>query len=191
VRTAALSAREAHATLDAVRSEQQLAEQECARSATLLATGAITKSESDRETARCRTGLSQVAAADARATLVAKGIADGIVRAPFDGVIASRTVAVGEWVAPGRPLFTIVDRGPLKVELAVPEANVPAVHLGQPVELQAVARPAHYAATVTHLGAEIDRSRALIVEATVEPTPDLLPGMFVSARVAIGQTPHP
>src|SRR5215475_12964624 len=35
VRTAALSAREAHATLDAARSEQQLAEQECARSATL------------------------------------------------------------------------------------------------------------------------------------------------------------
>jgi multidrug efflux pump subunit AcrA (membrane-fusion protein) len=26
---------------------------------------------------------------------------------------------------------------------------------------------------------------------TVEPTPDLLPGMFVSARVVIGQTPHP
>jgi membrane fusion protein (multidrug efflux system) len=191
IRTAALSAREAHATLDAVRSEQQLAERECARSATLLASGAITQSEADREAARCRTALSQVAAADARATLVAKGIADGIVRAPFDGVVAARAVALGEWVAPGRPLFTIVDRGPLKVELAVPEASVPAIHLGQPVELRAVARPTSYAATVTRLGAEIGRSRALIVEATVEPTPDLMPGMFVSARVVIGQTRRP
>lgn len=191
VRTAALSVREAQAHLDAARSERHLAEQECARSASLYRTGAITKSESDREAARCESALSQVAAGEARAALLAKGVTDGTVRAPFDGVITARNAAVGEWVAPGRPLFAIIDGGPLKVELAVPEANVPAIHLGQRVELQAVARPATYAATVTRLGAEIDRSRSLTVEATVEPTPDLLPGMFVAARVAIGETPRP
>jgi RND family efflux transporter MFP subunit len=191
VRGAALSAREAQAGLDAARSERHLADQECARSTSLYATGAITKSELDREAARCESALSHVAAAEARGALVAKGIADGIVRAPFDGVVASRTVAVGEWVAPGRPLFTIIDGGPLKVELAVPEASVPALHLGQPVELTAVARPAAYAATVTRLGAEIGRSRSLIAEATVEPTPDLLPGMFVAARIVTGQTSRP
>lgn len=191
VRGAALSVREAEAHLEAARSERHLAEKECARSTSLLASGAITRSESDREAARCESALSQVAAAEARAALLAKGVSDGIVRAPFDGVVASRDVAVGEWVAPGRPLFAIIDGGPLKVELAVPEANIPAIHLGQAVELRAVARPASYAATVTRLGAEIGRSRSLTVEATVEPTPDLLPGMFVEARVAIGQTPRP
>jgi RND family efflux transporter MFP subunit len=191
VRSAALTAREAQANLDAARSERHLAEQECARSTSLYASGAITKSEADREAARCESALSHVAGAEARAALLAKGIADGIVRAPFDGVVASRNVALGEWVAPGRPLLTIIDGGPLKVELAVPEASVSAIHLGQPVELTAVARPATYAATVTRLGAEIGRSRSLTVEAMVAPTPDLLPGMFVAARVVIGQTPRP
>lgn len=191
VRTAALSAREAQANLDATRSERHLAEQECARSASLYGSGAITKSEADREAARCESALSHVAAAEARAALLAKGITDGIVRAPLDGIVASRNVAIGEWVAPGRPLFTIVDGGPLKVELAVPEANIPAIRLGQAVELKAVSRPATYRATVTRLGAEIGASRSLTVEATVEPTPDLLPGMFVAAHVVIGQTPRP
>jgi len=191
VRGAALSAREAQAGLDAARTERHLAETECARSSSLFASGAITKSELDREAARCESALSHVAAAEARGALVAKGIADGIVRAPFDGIVAARTVAVGEWVAPGRPLFTIIDGGPLKVELAVPEASVPAIRLGQVVELTAVARPAAYAATVTRLGAEIGRSRSLIVEATVQPTPDLLPGMFVAARIVTGHTARP
>ncbi len=191
VRSAALTAREAQANLDTARSERHLAEQECARSASLYASGAITKSEADREAGRCEAALSHVAGAEARAALLAKGITDGIVRAPFDGVVADRSVAVGEWVAPGRPLVTIIDGGPLKVELAAPEASVPAIHLGQAVELTAVARPATYAATVTRLGAEIDRSRSLTVEATVAPTPDLLPGMFVTAHVVIGQTSRP
>ena len=40
---------------------------------------------------------------------------DGIVRAPFDGIVSERAISVGEWVAPGRALFTLVDADPLKL----------------------------------------------------------------------------
>ena len=116
-------------------------------------------------------------------------MSDGIVRAPFDGVVADKAVTVGEWVAPGRPLFTLVDAGPMKIELSVPEARVPAVKVGQPVELVAVAQPGmSYRATITQLGAEIGRTRSLIVEAVLEPTADLKPGMFAEARLVIGHS---
>ena len=56
--------------------------------------------------------------------MMSKSVADGLVRAPFDGVVAEKNVAPGEWVAPGKPLFTLVDDDPLKIELSVPEVAV-------------------------------------------------------------------
>lgn len=186
VRTAALGAREAQANVASARAQRQLAEEECKRAQTLLDKGAITRSEYDRQTTQCTSALQQVAAAEARAAMMSKSIQDGIVRAPFDGVISDRTVTAGDWVQPGRPLFTLVDDDPLKIELSVPEAAVRAVHENQNVEIKAVANPEKtYTAVVSRRGAEIGRSRSLLVEATIEKGTDLVPGMFAEAYVEI------
>ena len=37
---------------------------------------------------------------------------------------SEKDVSPGEWVAPGKPLFTLVDDDPLKIELSVPEKAV-------------------------------------------------------------------
>ncbi|HEU4728102.1 MAG TPA: efflux RND transporter periplasmic adaptor subunit [Kofleriaceae bacterium] len=192
VRTAALSAREAQANLEAARAQKALAEEECKRAQTLLDKGAITRSEYDRQITQCTSTLQQVSAAQARADMITKSISDGLVRAPFDGQVTEKSVAPGEWVAPGRTLFTLVDDDPLRIELSVPEAAVPAMQKGQKVELVAVAQPGKtYGATVTRVGGEIGKNRALIVEATLDPQKDLVPGMFAEARITIGQTPRP
>ena len=217
-RTAALSAREAQAMLASARAQKDLAEQECKRAQSLLDKGAITRSEYDRQTTQCTSALQQVSAAQARTEMISKSVSDGLVRAPFDGMVAEKNVSPGEWVAPGKPLFTLVDDDPLKIELSVPEVAVRTIKLGQKVLITAVAQPDKtYSATVTRIGAEIGRSRSLIVEATVdkqpEPTPsgamqgsamrpvevvrqvadgaELVPGMFAEAHVVIGQTPRP
>lgn len=192
VRSAALSAREAKANLESARAQKQLAQEECKRTETLLEKGAITRSEYDRQATQCQSTLQQVSAAQARADMMAKSITDGLVRAPFDGVVTEKSVAPGEWVAPGRTLFTLVDDQPLKIELSVPEASVRAVQLGQSVELHVVAQPEKlYTAKVTRTGGEIGKSRSLIVEATLDPTPELVPGMFAEARLIIGATRRP
>lgn len=192
VRSAAAQSREASAHLAAALAEQRLADQECERSAALLAKGAITRSEADRTAARCSSAGSQVGAAAARAQLLAQSVSDGVVRAPFDGVVAERSVTAGEWVAPGRPLFTLVDADPFTIELSVPEVSIPAVHVGQAVELAVVSRPGTtYPAAITRIGAEIGRSRSLIVEATLAPAVDLVPGMFAEARIVVGHTRRP
>ena len=211
VRSAALSAREAQANLSAARAQKNLAEEECKRAQSLLDKGAITKSEYDRQITQCTSALEQVSAAQARTEMIAKAVADGLVRAPFDGVVADRAVNAGEWVAPGRPLFTLVDDEPLKIELSVPEKAVQAIKLGQQVVLTAVATDCvTYRATVSRVGAEIGRTRSMIIEATLDKAfrgavdteacakvdaaaiPfTLVPGMFAEAEVVIGQKQRP
>lgn len=192
VRTAALSGREAQANLEAARAQKRLAEEECKRTQTLLEKGAITRSEYDRQATQCTSTMQQVSAAQARADMITKSISDGLVRAPFDGLVTEKSVAPGEWVAPGRALFTLVDDDPLRIELSVPEAAVRAVAKGQKVELSAVAQPGKiYTALVTRIGGEIGKSRALVIEATLDPQQDLVPGMFAEAHVVTGQTPRP
>jgi membrane fusion protein (multidrug efflux system) len=184
VRSAALGAREAAANLAAARSQKQLADQECTRTKSLLEKGAITKSEYDRQMAQCSSAQEQVAAVQARTEMMSKSVADGMVRAPFDGVVSEKMVSPGEWVAPGKPLFTLVDDDPLKVELSISEVAVPLIKLGERVELFSVAHADKpVSATITRLGAEIGRTRSFIAEATVDAGSDLLPGMFVEAHI--------
>jgi membrane fusion protein, multidrug efflux system len=188
VRSAALGAKEAAANLAAARSQKQLADQECERTKSLLEKGAITKSEFDRQMAQCTAAQEQVAAVQARTQMMTKSVADGLVRAPFDGVISEKMVSPGEWVAPGKPLFTLVDDDPLKFELSISEIAVPLVKQNQRVELVAVSRPDRpIGATITRLGAEIGRTRSLIVEGVVDKGSELVPGMFVEARIEIGE----
>jgi membrane fusion protein (multidrug efflux system) len=188
VRNAALGAKEAAANLAAARSQKQLADQECERTKSLLEKGAITKSEYDRQMAQCTAALEQVSAVQARTEMMSKSVSDGLVRAPFEGIVSEKMVSPGEWVAPGKPLFTLVDDDPLKVELSVSEVAVPMVKNSARVELFAVAlHDKTVGATITRLGAEIGRTRSLIVEATVDKDSGLVPGMFVEAHIKTGE----
>jgi len=187
VRSAALGAREAAANLAAARSQKQLADQECERTKSLLDKGAITRSEYDRQMAQCTSAQEQVAAVQARTEMMSKSVSDGLVRAPFDGVIAEKMVSPGEWVAPGKPLFTLVDDDPLKVDLSIAEIAVPLIKQDQRVELVSVARAdKKIGATIRRIGAEIGRTRSLIVEAVIDKDSGLVPGMFVEAQIKIG-----
>jgi membrane fusion protein, multidrug efflux system len=191
VRSAALGAREASANLAAARSQKQLADQECERTKSLLEKGAITKSEYDRQMAQCTSAQEQVAAVQARTEMMSKSVSDGMVRAPFEGIVSEKMVSPGEWVAPGKPLFSLVDDDPLKVELSISEIATNLIKKDQRVEIVATARPdKKYGATITRLGAEIGRTRSLIVEATIDKGADLVPGMFAEAHIQIGQTPR-
>jgi membrane fusion protein (multidrug efflux system) len=190
--SAALTTQEAAARLLAARTDQQLAAIECERSKKLYAVGAISRSELDRQGAQCASSQQNVSAAAARTAYLAKAVKDGIVRAPFDGIVSERGVNAGEWVAPGRSLVTLVDADPLKLEISVPEVNVAAIALDQHVTISTVAHAnVAYDATITRISAEIGKTRSLIVEATIAPGSKLVPGMFVQAEVITGQTRLP
>ena len=189
--TAALSAVGVKAQLASARAQEQLAADECKRAQALLDKGAITRSQYDHEMTSCTAAQQAVEATKAQLNLIGKSIADGVVRAPFAGVIADRWVSPGEWVAPGMRLVSLVDDDPLRIELSVPERWVPRMALGQDVTVTAIAYPEQkFPAKVTRIGAEIGRmTRALTVEAQLAPGSSLRPGMFAEAQLTLGQLP--
>jgi membrane fusion protein (multidrug efflux system) len=191
--SAALSAQSIRAQLAASQAQEQLARDECRRAQQLLDKGAITRSQYEREMTSCTAAAQNVAATRAQLQLASKSVTDGVVRAPFAGVVTQRNVSPGEWVGPGVPLLTLVDDDPMHVDLSVPEAWVPRVREDQLVVVQAVAYPdLRFGAQVTRVGSEIGRvNRALIAEARLAPGTPLVPGMFAEATITVGTSPMP
>lgn len=58
-----------------------------------------------------------------------------VVRSPVDGVVVVRHGNVGDTVAAGQPIFTVVDPGSLWVQAQIEETKISRVHTGQAAEV--------------------------------------------------------
>jgi len=114
-------------------------------------------------------------------------LSDTVLRAPFEGAVRERQGAIGQYVAPGQTIMTLVRLHPLRLRLAVPERLSAGVREGLPVRLTVEGTPGEREGTVARLSPAVDEgSRTLMVEATV-PNEDgaLRPGAFARAEVVI------
>jgi len=59
-----------------------------------------------------------------------------IVRAPVDGVVAKRSVQIGQQLQPGAPVLAIVPVGAVHVDANFKEGQLERVRIGQPVEVK-------------------------------------------------------
>lgn len=192
-RSATLAEEEARAQAEAARTQQNLAERECARSERLWKEGAINGAEHDRARAQCDAARSQATAASARARMADKTLGDLVVRAPFRGLVVERFVSAGEYVRPDTRVASIVEIDPLRLELSVPEAAIAGLKQAMEVEFQVAAFPGQtFRAKIRYIGPAVRRqSRDLLVEAVVaNPEHSLLPGMFATARLLSGVATH-
>jgi membrane fusion protein (multidrug efflux system) len=194
VRSAALSRAEAEANVTSAAAQLANAQADCSRYVGLLAKGAITQQEYDKQHTNCQTQAAGAEAARARAAEAVQTLTDSSIRAPFGGVIAERFAHVGDYVHADTRIVTLLVDDPLRLELTIPEANVGGVHPGLVVSFETVALPGRtFAATVKYMGREIrEATRDLVVEAVTDnPDHVLLPGMFVAARLAVGEVTLP
>jgi RND family efflux transporter MFP subunit len=119
--------------------------------------------------------------------LARQALADTVLRAPADGMIRERRAAVGEYLAAGAPVATLVKVHPLRLVLAVPERAAAAIRVGQDVRVSVEGDAAVHAGRVARLSPSIhEQSRTLTVEAEV-PNPEgrLRPGAFARAEVIV------
>jgi RND family efflux transporter MFP subunit len=132
-----------------------------------------------------------LAAARARATLARKALTDTVVRAPFDGVVAERTVSVGDYVTRGTKVATVMRINPLRVELTVPAQHMAAVAAGREVTFTIDAYPGQtFTGQVRYVSPDVRAdSRALVVEAIVPNKDNMLkPGLFATALIEESST---
>jgi len=132
-RDAWLSARSG---VTAAQTAADIGTREGQRAERLLAAGAI--AERDAEAARrgMLAATAQLADAEARLAAAQKQLDATQVKAPFAGVIAERPVSAGDVVAPGAPLFTLIDPQSMRLEGAIPAASLREVRVGMPVRFR-------------------------------------------------------
>lgn len=114
-------------------------------------------------------------------------LADTVLRAPLDGAVRERQVAIGEYRAPGNPVLTIVRTHPLRLQLAVPERDIQGLTSGLPVRVRVEGDTTEHIGRLERIGAAIlEANRTLPVEAVV-PNPNgvLRPGQFATADIVV------
>jgi RND family efflux transporter MFP subunit len=124
----------------------------------------------------------------ARVAMARKALADTVIRAPFDGVVSEKHASVGQYVARGTRVATVVRVDPLRVELSIPEGAAAAVKAGQRISFTVQSHPdRQFDGTIAYVGPALrSESRALVAEAVVPNRSGALqPGLFATARVEL------
>lgn len=135
-------------------------------------------------------GLSPERVAQVRAAAAPEATLE--VRAPFAGLVVARPTVVGRVVEAGAPLVELVDTRSVWAEVAVPEAAVGRIALGQPVLVTLDALPdEHFAGRITWVGSALDRrTRTLPARAELEnPGGRLRANLFGVAQVTLVDRP--
>jgi RND family efflux transporter MFP subunit len=117
--------------------------------------------------------------------LARQQLTDTVLKAPFDGAVRERHVALGQYVATGQPVVTLVRVHPLRLRLAVPERVSAGIRPGLDVRVTVDGDAGERHGQVARLSPALDEgNRTLMVEAVV-PNEDgaLRPGSFARAEI--------
>lgn len=129
-----------------------------------------------------------MAAAKAALNQANLNLHDAYVRAPFWGIIQSRTVQTGQYVQTGTVLATLVRRDPLLLRFKVPEREATQIKMGLQASFKVRDSARDYTAQVVHVAAAADDVTRLVnVTAEVKDTQDtaLRPGSFAEITVPV------
>lgn len=203
----------ARARADAATGEAEAARLEATRTARLLASGDVSRSENDKAQAALRSALAAATAAREQATaavnaarqdlsavtvaraqwdaakaaadLADKGVQDAVIRAPFAGWVSQRPLSKGEWVGMGTKVATVEKTDRLRVLLQAPESA--ALRPGMAIQLTVPAvSPDTIPTQILAVNPIVQKeTRAVLIEAQIpNPAQRWKPGMLVTAQVA-------
>jgi multidrug efflux system membrane fusion protein len=134
-----------------------------------------------------------LAASDVAQTLAALNQAklnlhDAYVRAPFAGIIQTRTVQTGQYVQVGTVLATLVRRDPLLLRFSIPERSAAEIRSGQVANFKVRDNEKEYVSKIVHVAAAADEgTRMVAITAEIRDTSDmaLRPGAFAEITIPV------
>jgi RND family efflux transporter MFP subunit len=127
----------------------------------------------------------QAAAARARQRTVWQQLEDTSVKAPFNGVVSERPSSVGDVVAPGTELFTVIDLSSLRLEALVPSDQMAEVRPGAKVRFRIRGVPGDFVGSVDRASPVADPvTRQVSIFVSVPNLGGrLIAGLFAEGRV--------
>jgi RND family efflux transporter MFP subunit len=155
----AIAVEQARAQLLAAETNHQKATKDFQRADTLYKTGDIADVELEGNRLALRSSEAQFKSAQVALKLAQRQLDDTRIKAPISGVVASRTVEVGEMVSPGRQVANIVDISNVKVKLSIQEEQIGKLRLNQPVTVRVDPAPDRtFQGTIFTIGAKTETS---------------------------------
>lgn len=138
-----------------------------------------------------RTAQAQAATQAAAVENARLAVQNATITAPFSGVVVSRTLDPGAFVAPGTstPILTIADLDRLDVVVNVTEADLGLVHRGVPATVRVDAYPGRtFRGVVSRIAGGVDPvTRTVQVEVDLANPGHLLrPGMYATVDLMAG-----
>lgn len=164
-----------------------MARRNAERADELLKTGAYTRRQ--QEDAWVASIGADATLADARARLAAadKQLAYTVVHAPMAGRVAERPVTAGDVVPAGATLYVLVDPASMRLEAAVPAAELPRVQPGADVEFSVRGYPQRrFRGVIERINPMADPLTRQVTLYVALPNADgtLLGGLYAEGRVA-------
>jgi RND family efflux transporter MFP subunit len=140
----------------AIGKRQHALADESARVRTLLSGGFVAPNESEQKEAQSQSEHAQLLEARARLSSATLDVKDCILRAPFDGEIATRVKDPGAFVRPGETVVSLVDRSTVRVTADAPEKDFDVVKDDTDVTIEALATGAHITAKISRRAPKAD-----------------------------------
>ncbi len=107
------------------------------------------------------------------------------IRAPFNGLVTEKHIALGEAVAADASIFTISDLSTVWAEIVVPAKDLNLVRLGEKVKISATAFESTASGNISYVGALLgEQTRTAKARVTLaNPEMAWRPGLFVNVDV--------
>jgi RND family efflux transporter MFP subunit len=183
---------QAKAALDRAVATEKSAEAELARRQQAVAQhpGLVAGEEVEQYATNVATGKADVASAQQALRVAQLNLRDSYVRAPFAGVIQSRSVVGGQYLQPGAILATLLQRDPMILRFGVTEQDAPRLQKGMIANMKLRESARQYTAKIMLVADAADPATRLVpVTAEVDDTEHkywLRPGAFCEVNVPIG-----
>ena len=191
-RNASASSQAVAAEARAIDARQRALADESARLKTMLDGGFVSPNESEQKEAQSAAELAQLASQRAKLVGTNLEVSDCILRSPFDGEIATRTIDPGAFVRPGTSLVAVVDRTTARMTFDVPEGDFGMVAPGTALTVRVLATGETFSGTVSRRSPSADAdTRTVHCEVDIpDPKRHLPVNTTGEVRIEVGQ-PRP
>ena len=173
----------------AIDARQKALASESARLRTLLAGNFVSANEAEQKAAQSSAEDAQLQAMKAKLTRSTLEVGDCILRAPFDGEVATRTIDPGAFVRPGVSIVSVVDRSTVRLSADAPEIDFDVIAPGRQVRIQVTATRQELVGVIARRAPSADPStRTVHFEVDLHDPERRIPvGTTGEARLDVGE----
>ena len=182
---------QARADLAAAQAQASVSTSLAQKNKRLFEQGFVSQIEYERSLAEATAQQEAVKARQAQLNSVQRLSQDTIITAPSAGVVGSRSVNVGQVVAPNQPLMEIIDTSQLEFAANVPSEAQDQLQIGQSVPFTVGNNPTNFVGQISRIAPQVDPvTRQLTIFVKVNPVQNgtsLKAGQFATGHVDYGQ----